>query len=89
MSTVEWGIVTTRMGHYGINYQARRRLWDLRTKKVVAQALCGGPPRDQPSNPSLDELNSEDGLHRLKGRLGAAADHCLQEFRNRTLGLRR
>jgi hypothetical protein len=90
VSTVEWGIVTTRRGHYGINYQARLRLWDLRTKKVVAHALCdSGPPRDQPSNPSVDELSSEDALHRLKGRLGAAADHCLREFRNRTLGLRR
>jgi hypothetical protein len=90
VSTVEWGIVATRMRHYGVNYQARLRLWDLRTKKVVAQALCdSGPPRDQPSNPTTEELNSKAGLHLIKGRLGAAADHCLQEFRNHTLGLRR
>jgi hypothetical protein len=90
VSTVEWGIVATRMRHYGVNYQARLRLWDLRTKKLVAQMLCdSGPPRDQPSNPTTEELNSKAGLHLIKGRLGAAADYCLQEFRNRTLGLRR
>jgi hypothetical protein len=89
VSTVEWGIVATRMGHYGVNYQARLRLWDLRTKKLVAEALCDhGPPRDQPSNPTTDELSSEAGVHLIKGRLGAAADQCLQEFRNHTLGLR-
>lgn len=89
VSTVEWGIVATRMRHYGVNYQARLRLWDLRTKKVVAQQLCdSGPPRDQPSNPSTEQLDSKAGLHLIKGRLGAAASYCLQHFRNHTLGLR-
>jgi hypothetical protein len=87
--TVEWGIVATRLGHYGVNYKAQLRLWDLRSKKVVAQALCdSGPPRDQPSNPALDELETQAALGIIKGRLGAAAQSCLQEFRIHTLQLR-
>jgi hypothetical protein len=89
VATTEWGIVATRTRHYGVNYRATLRLWDLRAKKLLAQSTCQtDEPRDRPSNPTLDELNSEQGLHRLRAMISNAADHCLTDLRRRALRLR-
>ena len=86
--TLSWGFayIPTTWNRYRVRYSARLRLFDMKTARVLAEGGCRRLPDETPDAPSYEELLAN-GAQRLKAELRRAAEHCLGEFRAKTLSL--
>lgn len=87
--TLSWGFVyvPSMWNRYRVRYSARVRLFDTKTARVLAEGSCRRSPDETPPDaPSYEELLAN-GAQRLKAELRIAAEHCLGEFRAKTLSL--
>ena len=86
--TLGWAFAyfPTSWTRYRVIYNARLRLIHTKTGKVLAEGLCARAPEQTAASPSYDELLAN-GAERLKQELRAAAEHCVNEFKTKTLAL--
>jgi hypothetical protein len=86
--TLNWSFMyfPTSWGRYRVIYSARLRLVDVKDGKVLAEGGCARVPDEADSAPSYDELMANSAA-RLKQELRIAAEHCISEFRSKTLAL--
>jgi len=89
VQTVNWsfGYFPSDWNNYRVNYSAKVRLVDTRSKKMVAEGFCSRIPEKSADAPSRNQLLA-DGAARLKSELKIAADHCISQFSSNVLGLR-
>jgi formylglycine-generating enzyme required for sulfatase activity len=59
------------------------RLRDIRTKKVLAEAVCSSHPA---KGDSVGELAADNGAG-LRDVVGDVAEFCADDYRHRVLGL--
>jgi len=86
IDTSTWGIMPTRIGHYGVKYRGTLRLTDNRSHQVIAEGECTSLPVDTPDTPTFDEMQGNEGAV-LRASLAATADYCIDDYRKRILGL--
>src|SRR5688572_25120486 len=86
--TLGWAFAyyPTSWARYRVIYNARLRLVDTKTGKVLAEGLCARAPEQTTASPSYNELLANNA-ERLKQELRAAADYCVSEFKTKTLAL--
>jgi hypothetical protein len=86
--TLGWAFAyfPTSWARYRVIYNARLRLVDTKSGKVLAEGLCSRVPVQTPESPSYEQLLA-DNAARLKQELRAAADYCVSEFKVKTLAL--
>jgi hypothetical protein len=82
-----FGYYPTSWAHYRVQYGVKLRLVDTRSKSVVAEAACVRHDDDEPNAPTHDELLAN-RAERLKAMLHAHAQACLDELRQKVLGLK-
>jgi len=82
VETTEWGLSTfsTDWFHYQLHYQAKARLIDVASGKVVASGVCKDVPDDKENAPNFDQLMINNAAL-LKEKLEAAANACLATLR--------
>lgn len=86
VETVEWGLSTFSMDwfHYQLHYQARARLIDVESGKVVAAGACKDKPDDKEGAPNFDQLMINNAAL-LKEKLAQATSDCVAELGNSML----
>ena len=86
--TLNWSFMyfPTSWGRYRVIYSARLRLVDAKDGKVLAEGGCARVPDQADNAPSYEELMANSAA-RLKQELRIAAEHCISEFRSKTLAL--
>lgn len=78
VKTLNWmfNYYPTDWSHYRVSYNARLRLIDTTSKKVVAESMCQSVQGDDKNPPSKEQLlNNQAEL--LKSYLAKAADACV------------
>jgi hypothetical protein len=84
--TINWSFAyfPTSWGRYRVMYSARLRLVDVKNGKVLAEGGCSRVPTQTDGAPSYGELMANSAA-RLKQELRIAAEHCISEFKAKTL----
>lgn len=84
--TISWsfGYFPTDWDNYRVMYSVKSRLIDVQAKEVVAEAFCFRVPKESYNAPSHNELLNDDAA-RLKAELKIAAEHCVDELREKLL----
>lgn len=86
--TINWmfAYFPTSWTRYRVIYNARLRLIDTKSGRVIAEGGCSRIPDQTPAAPTYEQLLANNA-ERLKHELKAAADFCVSEFRTKTLAL--
>ncbi|HEX9982924.1 MAG TPA: hypothetical protein VGF69_06655 [Thermoanaerobaculia bacterium] len=86
IQTVNWsfGYFPSDWNNYRVIYNAKLRLIDTKSGKLLAAGFCSSIPDKSADAPSHDELLA-DNAARLKQELTEAADHCIIDFRTKVL----
>jgi hypothetical protein len=86
--TLNWSFVyyPTSWGKYRVIYSARLRLVDVKNGTVLAEGGCARVPAQSDGAPSYGELIANSAA-RLKQELRIAAEHCISEFKSKTLAV--
>jgi fermentation-respiration switch protein FrsA (DUF1100 family) len=83
ITTNEWGLASAPTGGAGVAYEGTLRLRDMRTKKVLAEAVCSSRPV---TGESVGELAANNGAG-LRDVVRGVAEFCADDYRHRVLGL--
>lgn len=84
--TINWSFsyFPTAWGKYRVMYSARVRLVDAKNGTLLAEGGCARVPTQTDGAPSYGELMAN-AAARLKEELRIAAEHCVSEFKSKTL----
>jgi hypothetical protein len=88
VKTFAWQYVyyPTDWSHYKVMYNARFRLIESSTKKVIAETLCRYVQKDDENRPTQDQL-LENQAQLLKDQLGKAVSACVEVLSKDILGM--
>ncbi|KXI28290.1 YajG family lipoprotein [Paraglaciecola hydrolytica] len=88
LETINWSFAyfPTDWDNYRVIYSVKLRLFNTKTKSMVAEGFCARVPEEDTTAPSYDELVANKA-ERLKQELKIAADHCIGEFKSKFLSI--
>lgn len=88
VETINWSFAyfPTDWNNYRVIYSVKLRLFNTKTKSMVAEGFCSRVPEEDTSAPSYDELVANKA-ERLKQELKVAADKCIGEFKSTVLSI--
>lgn len=88
VETINWSFAyfPTDWNNYRVIYSVKLRLFNTKTKSMVAEGFCSRVPEEDASAPSYDELVANKA-ERLKQELKIAADKCIGEFKSTVLSI--
>ena len=88
VKTFNWmfGYYPDDWSHYRVIYNARMRLIDVTTKKVIAETMCNSTQGDDKNPPTKDDLLNN-GAQLLKEYLEKASTACVDVLATQVLML--
>ncbi len=89
IETINWsiGYFPSDWDNYHVIYSAKLRLFDSRSKSLIAEGFCSRAPDQNESSPTYNQL-LENNAEIIKSELNIAARYCINVFKLKVLNLK-